>query len=450
MNMIALAWLENVTMAASVAIGHYRGLAALPLLLLFFVSGCNESDPSSVAVPTPLPAITVEGESQIAAADVAQLPTGTDRQLVIWAPEFFQPALDVTTNGMLTTVYEQFERNHPGVHIEVQIRADSGEAGLLNYLRNAQRVAPAILPDLILIDAQQLWQVADLELLLPITQQQIGAGFQFYPFATNAVSADGQLLGVPYTADLIHLAYDPAQIATPPRLWSEFLTADQSFIFAAGNAEIFNSFTYLQYLGLGGDLRTTAALDSDLLLPYFSFLADAQTLGQIPEAVLDIATLDAAWEAMLMPDRGMAETSTHVLLKHWEMINSGTIGYAPLMTKEGIDLSVARVWSFAIVAGDAEQQELSLTLIRDFLHPTVQSQWNRVAMQLPTQPAAFELWRNPSPYYDFLQKELAVTQALPYGRQYAELMRRLQSAQELVLRKEMTPGEAVLYLQTTP
>ncbi len=449
MKAIVLTWASRL-IASGVAVWRKAPLFFSLLSILLCVSSCNDPYPSPAVVATPLPAITTEGTSQTVTADATQLPAGADRQLVVWIPTFFQSALDPVNNSVLATVYEQFERNHPGVHIEVQIRADSGEAGMLSYLRSAQRVAPAILPDIILIDTQQLWQVADLEILLPIARQQAGSDRQFYPFAIDAATSNDQLLGIPYTTNLIHLAYDPAQVSAPPRLWEEFLASEQSFVFAAGKSELLSEFSYLQYLGAGGATSIADALDSDVLLAYFSFLAEARALGRIPETVLDIATIDAAWDAMVMPDRGMAETSTHVVLQHWEMVNSGTIQYAPLFTRQGVELSVARVWAFAVVASDTEQQELSLTLISAFLDPAIQSQWSRLAMQIPTQPAAFELWRNPSPYYDFLQNELAATQSLPYGRRYAELSRRLQNAQESVLRNEMTPEEALLYLQTTP
>ena len=206
----------------------------------------------------------------------------------------------------------------------------------------------------------------------------------------------------------------------------------------------------MQYLGAGGTPPPIEVLDEDVLFAYFSFLAEARALGRIPEAVLDITTADAAWDAIATAERGMVATSTHVVLQHWEMVNGGSIQYASIMTREGSELSVGNLWAFAVVADDANQQELSLTLIRAFFDPAVQSQWSRVAMQIPTQPVAFELWRNPSPYYDFLQNELTVTQALPSGRRYTDLIRRLQNAQELVLRNDMTPDEAVLYVQTAP
>ncbi len=423
-----------------------------PILSFFllFTSSCEAPQPAPVAIPSPLPVITASGTPP-AVASAEMLPADdTARQLVIWAPAFFQSALDVRTNDALATVYEQFERSHPGVHIDVQLRADSGEASLLNYLRRAQRVAPTILPDIILLDAQQLWQVAELELLSPIEQQQLGAGVEFYPFAVDALPANDELAAVPYTTDLLHLVYYPAALPAAPQTWAEFLTAEQSLIFAGGKSENLSEFAYLQYLGAGGRLAIAEALNGELLLAFFTFLAEAQALDLISASVLEITTDDAAWDKFAAAEQGMAAASTHVLLQHWDAINSGTVRYAPLPTQSGVALSVARVWVFAVVAGDAGQQELSSTLIRAFLEPTLHSQWSRTVMQIPSQPAAFELWRNSSPYYEFMQSTLAVTHAFPSSRRFAELGRRLQTAQKLLLRNEMTPEEAVLYVQTTP
>jgi ABC-type glycerol-3-phosphate transport system substrate-binding protein len=460
MKVITLAWMKNEVFFTSY--GSQKASASnaerldgylLYLILPFFLlvtSSCEAPQPAPVIIPSPLPSITAIGTPP-AVVSAETLPVDdTARQLVIWAPAFFQPALDVRTNDALATVYEQFERSHPGVHIDVQLRADIGEASLLNYLRRAQRVAPTILPDIILIDAQQLWQVAELGMLSPIEQQQLGAGVEFYPFTVDALTSDDELAGVPYTTDLIHLVYDPEELPDAPRTWAEFLTSEQTLIFAAGKSENLNEFAYLQYLGAGGGIPTADSMNGDLLLAFFTFLAEARTLDLIPESVLEIATDNAAWDTFAVAEQSMAATSTYVILQHWDTINSGTVRYAPIPTQGGEALSVARVWAFAVVASDVGQQELSLTLIRAFLEPTVHSQWGRVAMHIPSQPAAFELWRNSSPYYEFVQTTLAVTQAFPYSRRFAELSRRLQAAQKLVLRNEMTPEEATLYVQTTP
>jgi arabinogalactan oligomer/maltooligosaccharide transport system substrate-binding protein len=107
------------------------------------------------------------------------------------------------------------------VSVDVQIKAENGEASLLNYLRVAQRVAPLILPDIIVINTQQLWQIVDLGLIEAIELGEIGQAGDFYQFALDAVTYNGQTYGIPYTADLLHLAYHQNQLTTAPTTWEE-------------------------------------------------------------------------------------------------------------------------------------------------------------------------------------------------------------------------------------
>lgn len=422
----------------------------LILLLTVSLVSCNNTPKALDPLPTPPPVLTAEGTPGSLTAEEADTPDTRNRQLVLWVSSPFESLLEVDTNHSLATVNEQFERNHPGVHIDMQSHAESGEASLLNYLRSAQRVAPAILPDVVLIDTQQLWQLADLELLHPLAWSQIAQNFDFYPFAINAITYQGEQVGIPYMADLTHMLAYPEPVVEMPNTWDEFYALAEPLYFVADKSAVFNEFAYAQYLGAGDALPGSEPVDGDVLLAYFTFLIRAKEQNLIPDAVLSISNTLMAWDAFVAAKRGFAETSTHVVFAHWDSISTGAVQYGPLLSRGGTAPPSARVWAFVIISSDSQQQELSLALLQTLLAPELHSQWGRVAMYVPTQPAAFELWRNSSPYYGFLQQQLAAAFALPNSRRFVDLNHRMQSAQDEVLRGEMTPEEAVLYVQTTP
>lgn len=425
------------------------GLIGLVGLLLLLTVSCNRTPaPSPDLAPATLEWIP-DGTAQIATGEEALPLVETSRQLVIWAPPFFQATLDLATDGVLTPLYEQFERNHPGVHIDVQIRAESGEASFLNYLRGAQRVAPAILPDIILVNTQQLWQVAELDLLLPLEIEQLETILQFFPSTLPAVTYNEEIVGIPYTANLTHIVYHESALALPPQTWSDLLASDQPYIFSGGRFEELGAFAYLQYLGSGGQVHEDDVVDEEALRALFTYLVALRTEGIVPDSVLEITSADSAWSTFINTKRGLADTSTQVVLNHWEAMNSGGVQYAPIATRNGAPISIAHIWAFAIVASDSEQQALSMSLLNAFMESTIHGEWSRAAMQIPTQAEAFEVWRNSSPYFDFIQTQLKNSITLPGGRRFAELNRRLQDAQELVLRGEMSVDDAVLYVQTT-
>lgn len=411
------------------------------------VSGCGEESPTAaVSVSTvPVPTEVLERSTIVEESPILE---SEDRQLVVWAPPFFQPAYETTINDPLTTLAEQFEREHPGVHIDVQIHGESGESSIFQYLRGAQRLAPTILPDVILIDTQQLWQVAELEMLMPLGQTQLLAETEFLPQFFAATTYREQIIGIPYMVDLTHLLYRTEQMPVVPSSWESALALQQQYIFAGGKGEGINEFVYLQYLGAGGTFSTEEMLTEERLHDLFLVFSQAHTTGVFPPVVMESASHDRAWNTFAAADLGMVETSARIALEHWDAINHETIDYGQIPTLTGIDITLARVWAFAVIATDPEQRELSLTLLAAFLDPTIHNELSHLAMRIPAQPTAFEIWRGQSPYFDFLKMQIDHAVALPNGRRFVELNRRLQQALELLLRDEISPEEAALYVQT--
>jgi maltose-binding protein MalE len=159
------------------------------------------------------------------------------RQLVVWLPDFTGFDEEGAAAEVLTSAFLQFEQRHPGVRIDVQVKAESGQADIPSYLRSAQRVAPTILPDLVLIDSRQIWRLADLGLLSPMETTPMEYSTDFYPFAVDSVEYKGDAYGVPYAADVIHLAGFLDEEQPAPVTWNELLTQGEPYLFpAAGGA----------------------------------------------------------------------------------------------------------------------------------------------------------------------------------------------------------------------
>ncbi len=351
----------------------------------------------------------------------------------------------------MTDVYAQFERVHPGVHVELQFKNESGDASMLNYLRHAQRLAPTILPDLILLDTQQLWQVADLELVQPIAVKQFITPTDFFPFTIAAASYNETLLGIPYATDLIHLVYDKEHVETPPVGWNELLTLGQPYRFVMSKNEGVNEAVLTQYLGAGGVLTTEAtASNTEALTTLFTFAAAANRAGIVSEEVLSLTNLEQVWERFTADATGFAYTSARLMLSQPDSLVSNNIGYGHIPTSTGGGQTVGHVWAFAIVTTDPEQVQLAIDLINLLLEPTVHSSWAQEVKYIPASVTAFESWRTASDYYDFLRNELDLAVALPNGRRYTDFSKRLQQGYEKVLHGEMTPAEAVIYVQAVP
>ena len=411
-------------------------------------AGCQSNDAPPL-LPVALTPSAVPSPVQTAPAQT--VPNGIteqNRQLLVWVPEFFQ-AENEPPIVLLQTVYDQFQRNHPEVHLEIQTKAETGEASLYAYLRNAQSMAPSILPDLVLLDTTQLWQAAELGLIHPVNWDTLHHTNDFFQFARTAASYQGQMIGIPYAADLIHLVYHTNQIAQLPTTWDALLTTGGPYWFAAGKHDYPNESLLLQYVGAGGQLFESGTVSNpEALAALFDFLVQAKAAGVLPEEILELKNINDNWSAFAGQQTGFADASAHWVLSQQPAVTD--LGFAQIPTINGVTVTIAQTWAFALVTPIAEQQQLALELIDQLMDPTVHSAWSRVTMQLPTQRSAYATWLDSSPYYDFLQRQLDVAIALPNGPQFADFARRLQQAQEAVLLSQLTVEDAVKFVQMAP
>lgn len=411
-------------------------------------AGCQSNDAPPL-LPVALTPSAVPSPVQTAPAQT--VPNGIteqNRQLLVWVPEFFQ-AENEPPIVLLQTVYDQFQRNHPEVHLEIQTKAETGEASLYAYLRNAQSMAPSILPDLVLLDTTQLWQAAELGLIQPVNWDTLHHTNDFFQFARTAASYQGQMIGIPYAADLIHLVYHTNQIAQLPTTWDALLTTGGPYWFAAGKHDYPNESLLLQYVGAGGQLFESGTVSNpEALAALFDFLVQAKAAGVLPEEILELKNINDNWSAFAGQQTGFADASAHWVLSQQPAVTD--LGFAQIPTINGVTVTIAQTWAFALVTPIAEQQQLALELIDQLMDPTVHSAWSRVTMQLPTQRSAYATWLDSSPYYDFLQRQLDVAIALPNGPQFADFARRLQQAQEAVLLSQLTVEDAVKFVQMAP
>ena len=416
------------------------------------VISCQSGDTPLLPIATPTPLVgdasQLVNEQTTSSEGESGVIVNHDRQLVVWTPEFFQPR-ELSSIPVLENVYEEFRRNHPTVHLDLQTKAETGESSLFTYLRYAQGIAPAILPDVVLLNTEQLWQAAELGLIQPISWDQITHNTDFFQFARTAVNYQGQTIGVPYAADILHLVYHTEQIKQAPTTWQEVIASGSTYIMAAGKRDYPNESLLLQYVGAGGQLSEDGTVSNpEALTALFTLMAQAKAAGVLSDGLLDLESFDESWSTFLANEASFADTSARLVLTQREV--SDNLGFAQIPTINGTSITLAQTWAFAIITPDPEQQQLALEFIEQLLEPAVHSAWSRTTLQLPTQITAYAAWLDASPYAEFLQRQLDVAVTIPNGRPFADFSRRLQQAQESVLLNQLTIEDAVKFVQTAP
>jgi hypothetical protein len=415
------------------------------VLLGLLLAGCN-----GAATPTPpaaAPTLSLPPAEGVAPGEVGEGDTLRDDQLVVWLPPLSGLAAEGNAGVVFNNVFVQFEQQHPGIRLDIQVKAESGPASLFTYLRSAQQAAPTILPDLVLINTQQLWQLVDLGMVQPIEDADIPAGVDFFAVAQRAVVYREQRMGLPYALDVVHLAYDPADLPRPPADWATLLAGETSYLFPGAEAATSNELL-LQYVGAGGVLRADGAIeDPAALQAYFDFVTTARAAGVIPAGVVDLAGYPSVWRTFSAAPESLAAVQVNQYLPN--LANPTPFGYGALPTRTGTTLTVVETWAFAVLTPDANRRRLAVALVHALLAPEVQGPWSQFAARLPTQGGALALWTQDQAYRTFLQTLLEHADTPPNGLAFAEFARRLQSTRAGLIRGELSVEAAMQLMAGT-
>ncbi len=418
-------------------------MVVLGLLLALALAGCRQS-------PTPTadaPSTTTVTASPPAATDVTS-PNGLqpqvtpDRQLVLWMPDFTGLAHDSSAGAVLDAAFQQFEQAQPSVRIDVQIKSEQGASSLFSYLQSTQKVSPLLLPDLILINTQQLWQLADLGMIPPVSPEEYTFATDYYPFVMDAVTYRGQRMGVPYAADLIHAVYDPRQVETPPQTWDALVEGEILYLFPAGEGSGGDLTALLHYVGAGGVLlEDSTAVDDASLATFFHFLDQAQANGVIDPRAADLPTFNAVWQLYASERPGLDLVQTHNYLEN--LPSRQDIAFSVVPTHDGTAKTIGTTWAFAVLTADAERRATAFQLIDLLITPEVLGPWSQLANRVPSRRSSMSVWQQEDRYYVFLERLADTAQAPPNGRTFAEFTRRLRVAQVGILRGELNVEQAI-------
>ncbi|HJW82910.1 MAG TPA: hypothetical protein VJ754_01275, partial [Anaerolineae bacterium] len=122
---------------------------ALPSLIVFALMACSQT------TPTPSPQATLPPDVT-PAPPIEPTPTEAIVRLSLWLPESLAPTGDDEAARVLNAQLAEFAARYPDASLVVLPKKDRGPGGLLDLLRAASPVAPAALPDVILLSDADL------------------------------------------------------------------------------------------------------------------------------------------------------------------------------------------------------------------------------------------------------------------------------------------------------
>jgi ABC-type glycerol-3-phosphate transport system substrate-binding protein len=366
--------------------------------------------------------------------------------LTIWTTEAFSPTQVISAGQILATQVATFQEAHPDVRLKFVPKRPYGKGGILDFLLSTEAVVPDLLPDLVLIDVDELDTAVQGNVIQPLDELvPTDVVADLYTFARDATTFDGQLYGLQLWADLDHLIYNTGEMTIPPRSWPGVLSNPGPFIFpAGGQAGLVNDAFLIQYLAVRP--WPTAAepeapfLDQVALTAVLQFYQDGVSQGVFPTGIVDYHTTDDCWRAYLEDEAALAQVSAHRYLIEHGLLQTTAVAAIPSIN--GPAASLGRGWALALVTADPGRQAPATDFMLQIMAPEVNASWTQAAHWLPTRQSSLAYWDETILYTRFIQQQLQATRARPIIPNYAQVAAALQVAVEDVLTGAAQPEEA--------
>lgn len=420
-------------------------IALLSGVTVTLLAGCSFLPSQATPEPDlPLPTPTLP-QPTAAPTDMAPLAPSIIT-LTVWTTEAFSPTQVITSGQVLAREAEVFEADHPDVRLDFTLKKPYGKSGILDFLLNTQAVVPQLLPDLAIMDVDELDTAVQAELVQPL-DDLLAADLisDLYPFAREAATFDGKLYGLQLQADLDHLVYNTGKMAIPPSSWPGVLSNPGPYTFpAGGQGGLVNDDFLIQYLSLrpwpSEDNANEPFLDADSLTAVLQYYQDGASRGIFPADILDHHTADESWRDYQEGQAAMTHVGAHRYLVDRSLSPSSAA--APIPAINGAAPAISRGWALVLTATEPARQAAAVALMAQLMSAESNAAWNRAASYLPTRQAALVHWDQGDSYTPFIHQQLQAARSRPAIPNYPRTAAALQQAVENVLTGAATAEEA--------
>ncbi len=352
------------------------------LLIFAALAGCANIE-SLLSQPTPASAPSGQTTATPQPAAVAThtlLPASAAHILRVWLPARFDPNADSASAKLLQQRLAEFESTHPGLKIEVRIKAETGETSLLNSLSVTSIAAPAALPDLIALSHLDLEAAALKGLLNPVDGlSTVLLDPNWYPYARELGHVQNIGYGLPFAADALVMV-DRLEIEI--NTWNKILSSEEVLVFPAGDPQALVALSL--YVSAGGELvdeQGLPTLDEEPLTQTLTFIQSGLEEQAFLPAMINYETDTQSLQAYR---DGRANIAIAWAVNSHEVAD-GSI--QPIPSLNGASHTFATGWIWALAGSDPENQQVATELAEYLIADEFMGDWLESAGYLPTRLA---------------------------------------------------------------
>ena len=402
---------------------------------------------SALAEATALPDSNLE--TQYPGAQV----TGTEAGVValqIWVPPQFDPGSGSPAGKLLKARLDEFTERRPDVRLEVRVKSETGMGGIYESLSAATSAAQLAVPDLVALDFAQIQTAAQNGLIRPLDGMTSALDNpDWFDYARKIALVQNSIFGLPFAGDALVQVYQPGDEQQPGTSWMSVLQSVNPLIFPAGDPHaLFSLALYQASGGLFVDEGGRPQLQEAPLQKVLRFYQDAESVGVMPDTLVQYHNDDQAWQAYLANPTGSIATWASRYLAE----SPGQLAIQRIPTLDGKPYTIARGWAWTLASQDSRKRELALQLVEFLTESDFLARWTEAAGYLPPRPSALEGWSNQQIRAE-LNSILNAATLAPPPEILDSLGLRIQPAVLQVLKNELdadAAAKAVLTTQEAP
>ena len=439
-------------------------LAGLSLLLICLTACSPGSVPDWFSdlqglispLPTPIPTAPPTPNPQ-PSPTALPTPTPVSREvnLILWVPDILDPYAEADSAAALRAQVADFDRASYEINVEMLVKRGSGSGGLYDLLSTASDVAPAIVPDLLILNQPDLLRAA-LEGLIQPLDDYMPSDAGYFPTALEAMTTEEALWAFPYVAMAEQMGYRPAMTHTAPITWTAVLSQSYSLVLPGAPLDGLSSDALLSmYIGAGGrvvDDKGQPTLDRTTLEKVYGFILELQEVGLLDtEQVLDLTDTASCWNALL---EGKAQLAPVSMSAYWYSRLASLAGadasptpsdvvlptWVP--TESGVPVTVLHTWGIAVTADDPVRQEAALELARWLVSAQRMADLTRAVSLVPTRQQVVAMWELPPDEEAFVIALLSNSVSPPPANAETAVRRALQTGLTAILQGDAVTADA--------
>jgi ABC-type glycerol-3-phosphate transport system substrate-binding protein len=365
--------------------------------------------------------------------------------VTVWCPPLFAPGETTGASRVLAAQAEEFAAAYPDYRLDWVVKPPNGAGNILEFLRSARDVAPAILPDIVILEDRELEAAARDGLLQPLDSlMSEDLRSDLFNASLEAGYVDHQWYGIQFETDIAHLIYNTTLVDAAPLTWTDVISESIPYAFpAGGDAGQANDVFLIQYLARGGKLTDDAGapfVDEAFVRDVLSFYARGLAAELFPQAIAEMSTDEEVVSSLTDGEAAICTIHSDFYLGTRDQLRN--TGFATIPTWNGTRATVGDGHVLAIVTSEPARQAAAKSAVDWFLEPTRLVAWARAAGHLPTRISAIDLWGANDNYVRWASSELRSAYHVPQGPEYVRAYVSLQEAVQDVVAGTLSPEEA--------